>query len=116
MMKTQIGLGVLAIPTAFDTLGIVPGVICLCVVTCIITWSNYVIGTFKMNHREVYSIDDAGAMMFGGIGRGILSVAFCLCTLPKKEECKPFSLTTLRLDICCRLWYSRDINWLELHL
>ncbi|KAI1641322.1 hypothetical protein F4809DRAFT_585990 [Biscogniauxia mediterranea] len=32
MMKTQIVLGVLSIPSAFDTLGIVPGVICLCAV------------------------------------------------------------------------------------
>ncbi|KAJ5347595.1 transmembrane amino acid transporter protein-domain-containing protein, partial [Penicillium brevicompactum] len=78
MMKTQIGLGVLAVPTAFDTLGIVPGVICLSLVACIITWSNCVIGTFKLNHPEIYSIDDAGALIFGRIGRGVLSVAFCL--------------------------------------
>jgi amino acid permease len=84
MMKTQIGLGVLAIPTAFDILGIVPGVICLCVVACIITWSNYVVGKFKLNHPEIYSIGDVGALIFGNIGRGILSVAFCLCTLPKQ--------------------------------
>ncbi|KAL4942659.1 hypothetical protein BDV06DRAFT_211630 [Aspergillus oleicola] len=78
MMKTQIGLGVLAIPTAFDTLGIVPGVLCLVGIAGIITWSNYVIGTFKLNHPEVYSIDDVGALLFGNIGRGILAVVFCL--------------------------------------
>ncbi|KAL2799673.1 putative amino acid transporter [Aspergillus keveii] len=65
MMKTQIGLGVLAIPTTFDTLGIVPG-------------SNYVIGTFKLNHPEVYSIDGVGSLLFGAIGRRILAVIFCL--------------------------------------
>ncbi len=32
MMKTQIGLGVLSIPSAFDTLGVVPGVIVLIVI------------------------------------------------------------------------------------
>ncbi|OBT81973.1 hypothetical protein VE02_09322 [Pseudogymnoascus sp. 03VT05] len=78
MMKTQIGLGVLAIPTAFAALGIVPGLICLCAIACITTWSDYVIGTFKLNHPEVYGIDDAGALIFGRIGRVILSVAFCL--------------------------------------
>jgi amino acid permease len=85
MMKTQIGLGVLSIPTALDSLGMIPGVICLCIIACICTWSNYVIGTFKLNHREVYGIDDAGALMFGPAGRGILSVAFCLCKYPKQE-------------------------------
>jgi amino acid permease len=29
MMKTQFGMGVLSIPATFDTLGIIPSVICL---------------------------------------------------------------------------------------
>ncbi|PLB53816.1 putative amino acid transporter [Aspergillus steynii IBT 23096] len=78
MMKTQIGLGVLSIPTAFNVLGMVPGVICLIAVSCITTWSDYVIGTFKVNHREVYSIDDAGGLIFGPVGRGFLGVVFTL--------------------------------------
>lgn len=79
MMKTQIGLGVLSIPTAFDTLGMVPGVIVLCAVAVITTWSAYVVGTFKLRHREIYGIDDAGALILGPIGRVILATAFCLC-------------------------------------
>ncbi|KAE8407775.1 transmembrane amino acid transporter protein-domain-containing protein [Aspergillus pseudonomiae] len=78
MMKTQIGLGVLSIPTAFDTLGMVPGVIVLCAVAAITTWSAYVVGTFKLRHREIYGIDDAGALILGPIGRVILATAFCL--------------------------------------
>ncbi|OJI84530.1 hypothetical protein ASPTUDRAFT_43602 [Aspergillus tubingensis CBS 134.48] len=78
MMKTQIGLGVLAIPSALDVLGMVPGIICLFIIYCITTWSGYIVGTFKINHREVYSIDDAGALMFGPLGRWALSAAFCL--------------------------------------
>lgn len=79
MMKTQIGMGVLAIPSALDVLGMVPGIICLVIVACITTWSGYIIGTFKLQHREVYSIDDAGQIMFGLPGRIILSAGFCLC-------------------------------------
>ncbi|KAH6975429.1 putative amino acid transporter [Ilyonectria sp. MPI-CAGE-AT-0026] len=78
MMKTQIGLGVLSIPSAFDTLGIVPGVICLCTIAAITTWSDYMVGVFKLRHPQVYGIDDAGGLMFGRIGREILAVAFCL--------------------------------------
>ncbi|GAD95441.1 amino acid transporter, putative [Paecilomyces variotii No. 5] len=78
MMKTQIGLGVLSIPSTFDTLGIIPGSICLCVIAAMTTWSDYEIGVFKLNHREVYSIDDAGWLMFGRIGREFLGVAFVL--------------------------------------
>lgn len=85
MIKSQLGLGVLSIPTAFDSLGMVPGIICLCAVAVITTWSNYVVGTFKLRHREVYSIVDAGQLVFGQVGRVVLAIAFCLCTstLPK---------------------------------
>jgi amino acid permease len=79
MMKTQIGLGVLSIPSAFDTLGLVPGVICLCTIAVITTWSDYMVGVFKLHHREVYSISDAGGLMFGRLGRVFLGAAFCLC-------------------------------------
>lgn len=80
MTKASIGLGVLSIPTVFDTLGIIPGVICLVAVGTIITWSGYVVGTFKVNHPEVYGVDDAGRLMFGRIGREVFGAAFCLCT------------------------------------
>lgn len=79
MLKTQIGLGVLSIPSVFDTLGMVPGVIFLCIVAAIATWTSYMVGVFKMNHREVYGIDDAGGLMFGRIGREVSSIAFSLC-------------------------------------
>lgn len=83
MMKTQIGLGVLSIPTVFNTLGLLPGVILLCVIGGITTWSDYMIGSFKLNHRNVYGIDDVGAMLAGRFGREILGTSFCLC------ECFP---------------------------
>lgn len=78
-MKTQIGLGILSVPGAFEALGIIPGVICLCAVAGITTWSACTIGTFKLRHCEVYGIDDVGHLIFGQFGRAVLSVAFCLC-------------------------------------
>lgn len=38
MIKTQIGIGVLSIPAAFDTLGFVPGIVTLIAVALITTW------------------------------------------------------------------------------
>ncbi|KAK2016458.1 transmembrane amino acid transporter [Colletotrichum eremochloae] len=78
MMKTQIGLGVLSIPSIFDTLGMVPGVVLLCVIGGITTWSDFMVGTFKLRHPQVYGIDDAGELMFGWVGREVLGAAFCL--------------------------------------
>lgn len=53
-MKTQIGLGVLSIPVVFDTLGMIPGVICLIAIAVITTWSDYVVGIFKV--RQIIDI------------------------------------------------------------
>ncbi|KAE8329581.1 transmembrane amino acid transporter protein-domain-containing protein [Aspergillus sergii] len=78
MMKTQIGLGVLSIPSAFDTLGLVPGVLCLVAIAIINCWCSYMVGSFKLNHREVYGIDDAAGLMFGTVGREILGAGFIL--------------------------------------
>jgi amino acid permease len=78
MMKTEVGLGVLSIPGAFDILGMIPGIIILLAIGGITTWSSYVVGQFKLNHPQVYGIPDVGMLMWGPIGRDILAVAFCL--------------------------------------
>lgn len=81
MMKTQIGLGVLGIPAVFNAMGIVPGVICLIAIGIITTWSDYMVGVFKINHPEVYGIDDVGLLIFGRVGQIIFSITFVLCKL-----------------------------------
>ncbi|KAH8720762.1 N amino acid transport system protein [Beauveria bassiana] len=78
MMKSQIGLGVLSIPGAFDTLGLIPGVLCLLSVAVITTWSNHIVGVFKLNHPEIYGVADVGGMISGRLGREILGAGFAL--------------------------------------
>ena len=79
MMKTQIGLGVLSIPAVLDVLGLVPGVIILITIAIITTWSDYMVGVFKLRHPTVYGIDDVGFLLFGRVGREVFAVAFILC-------------------------------------
>ncbi|CAI0643156.1 unnamed protein product [Colletotrichum noveboracense] len=78
MMKTQIGLGVLSMPSIFDVLGIVPGVIILCTIAGITTWSDYMVGVFKLRHPQVYGMDDVGELLFGRIGRQVFGAFFVL--------------------------------------
>ncbi|KAH7142878.1 transmembrane amino acid transporter protein-domain-containing protein [Dactylonectria estremocensis] len=78
MMKAQIGLGVLSMPAVFDTFGIVPGVIVLLTIAGITTWSDWMVGIFKLRHREVYGIDDVGRMLFGRIGYEVFGAMYCL--------------------------------------
>jgi len=78
MLKTQIGLGVLSIPQVFDSLGLIPGVICLLVISAMTMWSNYIVGVFKLRHPDVYGIDDVGRKLFGRIGYELFGIIFAL--------------------------------------
>lgn len=78
MMKSEMGIGILSIPEAFGTLGLIPGVIVLCAISAITTWSSYVVGVFKLKHPQAYGFADTAEIIFGPIGREIASVAFCL--------------------------------------
>lgn len=79
LIKTQIGLGVLSMPKVFDTLGIIPGIILLVVIAGMTTWSNWMVGVFKINHPSVYGIDDVGQMLFGRVGFEVFGAAYTLC-------------------------------------
>ncbi|KAF2123364.1 hypothetical protein P153DRAFT_304068 [Dothidotthia symphoricarpi CBS 119687] len=78
MLKTQIGLGVLSIPQVFHSLGLIPGVICLLVIATMTSWSNYIVGVFKLRHPDVYGIDDVGRKLFGRIGYELFGITFAL--------------------------------------
>lgn len=60
----------------------VPGVICLLAIAIMTTWSDYIVGIFKINHPEVYGIDDVGGLLMGKAGYIIMGTVFCLCTTP----------------------------------
>ena len=79
MMKVELGIGALSLPAAFSTLGLIPGILILTCVAVITTWSNYMIGCFKLKHPEVYSLGDVGFILFGRIGREVFTVVFQLC-------------------------------------
>jgi len=78
MLKTQIGLGVLSIPQVFHSLGLIPGVICLLVIATMTSWSNYIVGVFKLRYPDVYGIDDVGRKLFGRVGYEFFGITFAL--------------------------------------
>ncbi|KAK6908126.1 hypothetical protein I204_06100 [Kwoniella mangroviensis CBS 8886] len=79
LIKSQIGVGVLSVPSTLAVLGIVPGIICLWVISGIICYSDYVVGQFKRRHPQVYGIDDVGHLLFKGrLGREVIAVMYWL--------------------------------------
>lgn len=86
MLKTQIGLGVLSIPSAFDALGLIPGILCLLGIGGTITWGNHIVGVFKRNHPDVYSFVDVGEKLGGKVGKEFMGVAFLLCKTERRQS------------------------------
>ncbi|TPR06131.1 putative integral membrane protein [Aspergillus niger] len=78
MLKVQISLGVLTIPSCFDILGIVPGIIVLLAIAVTTTWSNWMVGVFKIRHRNIYGIGDVGKMLLGRVGYELFNGAYIL--------------------------------------
>ncbi|WVR06190.1 hypothetical protein IAU60_003220 [Kwoniella sp. DSM 27419] len=76
MLKTIIALGVLAMPTVLSQTGGVPGALIILVIGALTTWSGHVVGLFKRNHPEVYSMDGVGYVLAGKWGREFFSVAY----------------------------------------
>jgi hypothetical protein len=101
MMKTQIGLGVLSMPAVFHTLGLIPGIILLIVIAGMTTWSDYIVGVFKLRHRHVYGIDDVGRMLFGRIGYEVFGAMYALCKYDTVSLQKDIDLPRLYL----RFWF-----------
>ncbi|KWU42320.1 putative amino acid transporter [Rhodotorula sp. JG-1b] len=78
LMKSQIGLGVLAIPDVFHTLGLAPGIIILLVIAALTTYADWYIGMFKLKHPQVYSVSDCGEVMFGKVGGELFGIGYWL--------------------------------------
>lgn len=56
LVKYQVGLGVLAMPSYMHTLGLIPGIIVIIAVGLMTTWTDYIVGSFKKAHPEVYTL------------------------------------------------------------
>lgn len=95
MVKATIGIGVLAIPFSFQTVGLIPGVILLTFIIMIVTWSDHVVGTFKQNHPDVYSLPDVGRVLFGRPGEIFFFFAFLICE-PPHTHTMPWKMLTLQ--------------------
>ncbi|TIA90420.1 hypothetical protein E3P99_01565 [Wallemia hederae] len=65
MTKIQFGLGILSVPSAFASLGAVPGIIILLLMAAMTTWGSMVTYRFRHFHRSTHSVPDI-AMIMGG--------------------------------------------------
>lgn len=60
MLAENVSLGILALPQALAILGIVPGMLCICLLGIVATYTGYLIGEFKLAHPSVQLHADCG--------------------------------------------------------
>ncbi|KAL2395899.1 N amino acid transport system protein [Exophiala dermatitidis] len=72
MVAETISLGILSLPRAMATLGLVPGLILLVFLGAMASYSGYVIGQFKVRYPHIHSMGCAGEVLFGRWGGEIL--------------------------------------------
>ncbi|OBZ65707.1 N amino acid transport system protein [Grifola frondosa] len=75
MLAETISLGILSIPSAFASLGIVAGCILVIGLGVVATATGYMIGLFKLRYPHVHNMADAGEILAGPIGREVLGAA-----------------------------------------
>ncbi|CAO1619753.1 unnamed protein product [Parajaminaea phylloscopi] len=84
--KVQFGIGCLGIPKTFSTLGYVPGLISLLLLSVICTYTGVLCGHIRLIHPEILSPAELGAVLCGGnryvreffaVLYGILLVMIC---------------------------------------
>lgn len=76
--KSQIGLGLLGLPLTLHSLGLIPGLICLCGLCLLTTWTGLVVGNFRLAHPQIHSIGDATYLMFGRGCAEVVGIGFWL--------------------------------------
>lgn len=78
MLTENVSLGVLALPQALAILGIVPGLLCICFLGIIATYTGWLIGEFKLAYPQVQSFPDCGEVIAGAIGREVMAAGSVL--------------------------------------
>ncbi|KAJ5757285.1 uncharacterized protein N7511_007467 [Penicillium nucicola] len=74
MVAENISLGILSLPSAVATLGIVPAFLIILGLSAISWYTGYIMGQFKQRYPQVHSMGDAGELLLGPIGREIFYV------------------------------------------
>ncbi|KAJ5404411.1 hypothetical protein N7509_004282 [Penicillium cosmopolitanum] len=74
MIAENVSVGILSLPSAVATLGMVPAAIMIIFISALSWYTGYEIGQFKLRHPQVHSMGDAGELLMGRIGREVLGI------------------------------------------
>ncbi|KAI1477595.1 transmembrane amino acid transporter protein-domain-containing protein [Daldinia eschscholtzii] len=109
MITEIISNGMLSLPSSLDAVGIVPGVIVIAFLGAFATFTAWLLIQFKLRHPEVHNMGDTGNILFGPVGREILSagtVIFAVCAAGSQILAGQHALTVLSDAKLCATAFS----------
>ncbi|RAH67892.1 uncharacterized protein BO66DRAFT_456097 [Aspergillus aculeatinus CBS 121060] len=109
LIVQSIALGSLSLPAAFETLGMVAGVILTLGLGVIAIYASYILGLVKLKYPHLPHIVDFGRLLMGSIGDKVLAVAFvALLTMTVGSHCLTgkLALATITGSNVCALAFS----------
>ncbi|OQD82470.1 hypothetical protein PENANT_c021G08565 [Penicillium antarcticum] len=74
MIAENVSVGILSLPSAVATLGMVPAAIIILFISALSWYTGYAIGQFKLRHPAIHSMGDAGELLMGRFGRELLGI------------------------------------------
>lgn len=101
--------GILSLPSALAAVGMVPGIILIIFLGVFATYTAWLLVEFKLRHPEVHNMGDAGYILFGPIGREILSfgtICFAIFAVGGQMLVGAEALSSLSNGKLCSMLYT----------
>ncbi|EJD42599.1 transmembrane amino acid transporter [Auricularia subglabra TFB-10046 SS5] len=81
MIAEIVSNGMLSLPSVLAVVGVIPGVILIVFLGVFAFFTAKLLVDFKLNHPDVHNMGDAGFIIFGRIGREVLSAGTVLFSI-----------------------------------
>lgn len=77
MIAEIVSNGMLSLPSSLAAVGMVPGLIIIIFLGIFATYTSWLLVEFKLRHPQVHNMGDAGYILFGAVGREVMSFGTC---------------------------------------
>ncbi|MCJ1255898.1 hypothetical protein MMC24_003716 [Lignoscripta atroalba] len=109
MIAEIVSNGMLSLPSSLAVVGLVPGIILIVFLGIFGTYTSWLLIKFKLRHPEVHNMGDAGYILFGPLGREILSfgtIVFAVCATGGQLLAGQIALGSLSNSKLCLMLYT----------
>lgn len=109
MIAEIVSNGMLSLPSSLAVVGLVPGVVVIVFLGVFGLFTAWILIKFKLRHPEVHNMGDAGYILFGPLGREVLSfgtIVFAVFATGGQLLAGQIALGTLSSNKLCLMLYT----------